>query len=324
MSTINVSTIYTEYVNATGNVFIGGVTANVALRSNNSITVGSNVFMNSSYISVSNSAGNTQINSTSISTTGMTIGGTLYTTTEAQSTDYQVFTANGTWTKPSWAQANDLVTIMMWGGGGGATNISGIDASAGGGGACVIVNKLASQCNSVCNVVVGLGGISATGANGGSGTNSIFYPNTTVSIISYGGAGGYQNTSTAVGGSGGGWYSNGVINGSGGSPLGGALGNPGGASTFGGGGGANSAAGGNASGGASIYGGGGGGKFITGTAGASIYGGGGGAYNAAGGTSTFGGNGGNTTVAAAAPGGGGGLLGNGARGEVRVWVQKVT
>jgi len=314
MSTINVSTIYTEYVNATGNVFIGTVTANVALRSNNSITVGSNVFMNSSYISVSNSAGNTQINSTSISTTGITVGGTLYTTVEAQSSDYQVFTANGTWTKPSWAQANDLVIVHMWGGGGGAYL-----NNAGGGGAFVYGYFISSQCNSTCNVVVGLGGLAqiTAGSNGQPGGTSVFYANTTNSLSAYGGGGGKSGST----GGGGGWFSTGSSPGAGGGPLGGAAGGTGGDSTFGGGGGFSTSP---YIGGNSIYGGGGGSN------GSSIFGGGGGGSGPTNnGTSIYGGQGGITAPnTATIPGGGGGNGGgsayDGSRGEVRVWVQKVT
>ena len=340
MSTVNVSTIYTEYVNAIGNVFVGNTISNVALRSNNSITVGSNVFMNSSYISVSNSSGNTQINSTSISTTGITVGGVFVNSSDNQVSNYQSFTANGTWTKPSWAQANDLVTIMLWGGGGGGaydTNPTTPSGTGGGGGAFVYGYILASNCNATCNVVVGLGGTGGIAANGGDGGTSIFYfGNVTENLSAYGGGGGCS-LPNGYGGGGGGWFSAGNTSSGGGGPLGntgGALGNNvAGASTFGGGGGG---AWHHTQAGNSVYGGGGGGDTtnsgVPRYAGTSIYGGGGGGSNSAlffG----FGGSGGYiypTRTSPQAPGGGGvgeyftSTVSAGARGEVRVWVQKVT
>ena len=311
MSTVNVSTIYAEYVNSTGNVFIGSST--VALYNNNTILVGSNVFINSTYIAVSDIASNTQINSTAISTSGITIGGKFVSSFPTSSySDYQSFTANGTWTKPTWAAANDLVTIMMWGGGGGGDTSIGIGA--GGGGACVIANKLAGDCNSVCNVVVGDAGLGTPGP-ATDGGNSVFWTNSTFSITAYGGGRGYGN-----GGGGGGWFGGAVFSaGTGGAPLGGNTSIR--DSTFGGGLGANTTTG---IAGSSVYGGGGGTGNNGAVGGSSIFGGGGGSASGAVGLSTFGGDGGNTTIAPTAPGGGGPPNQPGERGEVRVWVQKVT
>lgn len=325
MSTVNAVTIFTENLQG-ANLVVGNTVSNLTIKADSiSISVG-NVSITPTEIRVGNSTQNTTITPTAITTGSITVNSVSYTKVVSNLvlTDYQVFTnpsAINIWYKPSWAQANDIVTIMMWGGGGGGTNISGIDASAGGGGACVIVNKLAGECDSVCNVVVGDGGrYIANAANATNGRNSVFWTNTTSSITAYGGAGGFANSTLAVGGAGGGWFSAGIINGEGGSPLGGALGNPGGSSTFGGGGGAISPAGGGGSGGLSVYGGGGGGKYNSGSGGNTVYGGGGGGYNGTVGVSMFGGNGGNATIIASAPGGGGGYGNSGARGEVRIWV----
>jgi hypothetical protein len=329
MSTLNVSTIYAEYVNTTGNVFIGNLTSNVAFKTDNTILVGSNVFINSTYISVGNSTINSQINATAITVNRITLNGTLYLNTsfDYQTSNYQSFTANGTWTKPSWAAANDLVTVMLWsGGGGGGAGGSSANGGGGGGGACVFQYLLASSCNATCAVFVGLGGTggSSSGADGG---NSRFTANSTNIITAYGGGGGSQAiiSQNGYGLGGGGWFvPDTPFNfGSGCPPLGGANTATGGDSTFGGGGGGRTGAG-----GVSVYGGGGGGLS---NGGASIYGGGGGAGGAgtAGGISRFGGNGGlaSTGFAPGGGGAGGGVNINGfagARGEVRVWVQKVT
>ena len=304
MSTVNAVTIFTENLQAS-NLVVGNSTSRVTLQSNTiSISIG-NVNITPDSIRIGNSTQNSVITSTSLTTNSITINSVTYTNIVGSLalTDYQVFknpAAINRWYKPAWAKDNDVVTIMMWGGGGGGTTISGIDGSGGGGGACVLVNKLAGECNSVCNVVVGVGGsYVANSANAVQGQSSTFWINSTSSIVAYAGAAGFANSTLAGGGGGGGWFTIGVINVSGGSPLEGASGNPGGSSTFGGGGG---------------------GKGVAGLGGNSVYGGGGGSYNANVGVSVFGGNGGNATVLASPPGGGGGFGSNGARGEVRVWV----
>lgn len=321
MSTVNATTIYAGQVN-TGNtsIVVGNSVSNLTITGNTTqLTLGSNLLINTTAISVGSATVNSVLKSTGLTTNSITINGTNYTafaTVSSNVISYNVFTANATWSKPAGTGSNDLVTIMAWGGGGGGNGSS--TGQGGGGGACVIVNLLASQCNTQCNVVVGLGG--TPGVNGG---NSIFYANSTtpITITAYGGATGNASTS----GGGGGWFGVGTI-GVGGSPLGGASGattTPGGASTFGGGGGTSGNYG-----GISVYGGGGGAQGGSSIGGNTIYGGagGGGGATSNGGISIFGGNGANTTVAATTPGGGGsGFTPNqtGARGEVRVWVTKV-
>ena len=240
--------------------------------------------------------------------------GTTVLVTESVNT--QIFTANGTWSKPSWATTgNELVVVHAWGGGGGgSTNVAA--GYAGGGGAFSFGYFKASQCNAVCNVVVGLGGTAAVNAN--PGTDSIFYSNTTVSLSAFGGGGG--NQTVAGGGTGGGWLSRGAST-TGGGPLGGTSGTTGTDSTFGGGGGTTGSP---YNAGSSVYGGGGGGASGQGSSGRSIYGGGGGGgASGSGGTSIYGGAGGKVS-AGAIPGGGGDYSFNGARGEVRVYTYRIT
>ena len=330
MSTVNAVTIYAENLQG-ANLIVGNTSSNLTVTANSiAISVG-NVTVNSTAIKIvsfASASQNTTINATALTANTLKLNGTDYNGIIGDTVlvDYQVFTnplVANFWYKPAWAQANDIVTIQMWGGGGGGfTNT--VAGGAGGGGACVIANKLAGECNSVCNVVVGAAGAGGNTTNASTaGGNTVFWSNSTVSITAYGG-----NNGLGSGGGGGGWFSTANSTNGGGGPIGGASGSSGGTSTFGGGGAGTSGTG---TGGDSVYGGGGGAAASTGRGGISLYGGGGGTFNGTLGTSTFGGNGGNVTIAATAPGGGGACLGstinttnitamNGARGEVRVWV----
>jgi len=307
MSSVNVVTIYAESLTS-NNVVVGNTSSNISLTANSmSLRIGNGVVVNANSIVITDASSpifNTAINSTSISTSKINLNNVEYIAIAPTTpmVDYQVFTANGSWTKPSWATANDIVTVQMWGGGG-----RGSGGNAGGGGACVIANKLAGECNAVCGVIVGNGDNFGLG-----GGDSIFSTNSSSSIISYGG----RAANTSAPGGGGGWFSGGTVGAGGGSPLGGNSTVV--DSTFGGGGGGSSSSG--NVGGSSVYGGGGGG-LSNGNGGRSVYGGGGGSFTGALGVSIFGGNGGNTTIAPSIPGGGGAGSNNvsGARGEVRVW-----
>ena len=262
---------------------------------------------------------------TPVTTANLTVNSIPVTKIYTETVNTQIFTVAGsnTWTKPSWANTgNELVKVELWGGGGGGALTTGVAHAPGGGGAYVFGYFKSSQVNSVCNVVVGVGGTSVVNSTAGqttqagNGTPSIFYANTTNSLSAYGGGGGVANATFAIAGSGGGWLSAGNTT-FGGAPLGG-TGNTVTPtdSTFGGGGGDNAGTNG---GGDSIYGGGGGGRSAA-AGGVSIYGGGGGAVSGPLGTSVYGGSGGNNTVAATTPGGGGmQVTGNGARGEVRIY-----
>ena len=224
---------------------------------------------------------------------------------QVSSTNYQVFTASGTWTKPAGISANAIVIVQMWaaGGGGGKGDSTNTMAAGGGGGGFTQVAFLASSLAATQSVTVGLGGAGGTTSNVGSaGGLSQF-----ASAIVYGGSGGGSGGSSGnrSGARGGGWSNLGINEGG--------LAEDGGATTapsqFGGGAGSGA-------GQASLFGafwGGGGGKSSSG-AGVS--------------TSVFGGAGGAAATAGTAPGGGGGgkayvndgtTGGAGARGEVRVW-----
>jgi len=238
---------------------------------------------------------------------GLSLQRVFSNTIPTETVNTQLFTANGTWTKPSWAtDGKELVIVHMWGGGGGgSTNATA--GYAGAGGAFVYGYFIASNCNATCNVVVGLGG-SAT-VNGTPGGISLFYANTTNALTAYGGEGG--NQTVQGGGNGGGWFANT-------GPLVGTRGTTGTDSTFGGGGGS---VGSPYNSGNSVYGGGGGSASGQGRAGSSIYGGGGGG-GTTGGTSVYGGAGGKS-AAGSIPGGGGDASQIGARGEVRVYTYRI-
>lgn len=259
---------------------------------------------------------------------------------DVKSTDYQAFTASGSWTKPSGLSGNELVLIQAWGAGGSGGGITGSFSgngwpAGGGGGAFAQQTFKASQLGSSETVTVGAGGTA-----GVAGGNTTFG-----SLLTAYGGGSAQNVATtnqgsSAGGGGGLKTAGGNGNapsansdeagGAGGTPIAGsgAIGTTvAGTSTFGGagGGGHNGATNASCAGGESIYGGAGGGGVNTNAStggtnvgGNSYYGGaGGGGSNktasaiAAGGTSTFGGAGGTGVLdgngtAGTAPGGGGG------------------
>ena len=254
--------------------------------------------------------------------------------------DYQTFTADGTWTKPSGFSANACVILEAWGGGGGG---GGVDTSAsarsggGGGGGYSRREIPLSSMGATETITIGLGG---NGGNAGT-NNGNDGGNTTIGslLTAYGGAKGTTNSGSTqgAGGGGGGGLSKGSAGTTGSS--GGVGGSPAGAAAqtstdgFGGGGGGNFNSGGTKAG-SSAFGGGGGGAN-TGQGGDSIYGGGGGGSASSGGTSVHGGAGGSggnpgagSNGTAPAGGGGGAMVsggvaqagGNGARGEVRITV----
>lgn len=218
--------------------------------------------------------------------------------------EYQVFTASGTWTKPSNLNPNARVLIECWGGGGGGSSVS---TDGGGGGAYASRIVLASQMGATETVTVGAGGTTGNpGANGGLSSVG--------SLISAGGGGGGKVG--YGGGAGGGgtsadhhtpgaavtsWSINfkDTVSTEAGAPGTGSA-TP---STYG-----------------STTGGGGGGQAGTGYGTGSYYGGGGGTSDgpATGGPSLMAGAGGGTGLSGNAPAGGGGQGGNGARGEVRI------
>ncbi|MCI5075542.1 glycine-rich domain-containing protein [Oricola sp.] len=226
--------------------------------------------------------------------------------------DYQVFTADGTWSKPSGRPDTALVIMEGWAGGGGG----GSDNDGGGGGGGGYNTRFITLGDLPLTLSVSVG---AGGAQDSVGGNSSIDDDGTNYLIAYGGGGGGgAGESVNAGGGGAGEFEqggNGNFNtvGTGGAFGGGAGGDPGtnngiDASTpwAGGGGGAggyNSTR----DGGRAIYGGGGGAGVndgVGGTPGISIHGGDGGASGAAG----------------SPRGGGGGANASGGRGEIRVYV----
>lgn len=221
--------------------------------------------------------------------------------------DYQVFTASGTWTKPTGLTGNELVIVDMWGGGGGSWG-----GWAGGGGSFKRAVFYASQLASSYAVTVGAGGAAGGSQNGG---NSSF-----AGVTAYGGCGAVTSASKGGAGAGTEGVGTSATGGPGWVDTGGAEGaSLGGSGNYDGGGGGINSTSGAPTGGKAYYGG-GGGSTNTGTSvgGASVYGGGGGGYT--GGASRYGGRGGNNGENGVAPGGGAGPVAAGARGEVRIWV----
>lgn len=209
-------------------------------------------------------------------------------------TSYQVFTANGTWTKPGLADPNAMVWIEAWAGGG-AGSRDGTNSGGGGGGQYKRACYRAGDLPATISITVGQGGV----ANSGTGTAG---GNTVVAgrFTCNGGAAHVSGSATAaLGGNATAFTDRGI--------MGMFLDEPGGDGSV------NGAA-------------------VTGV---NYAGGGGrgGSNGLAGGVSLYGGNGGiggDGTPAAGAgviPGGGGGGVlagsgvgGDGARGEVRIWV----
>ena len=296
MSELQVTSIDSNGTFQSNTLTVGQTTIN-----STAIAIGSGLTINTSTISIGNSSVNTQLKSV-LSEPSVVINGTTVTKLYSEVVNTQIFTADGTWTAPSWLTSNALVIVHMWGGGGGGNTNGG-----GGGGAFVFGYYKGNQVGATANVIVGLGG--SQGLVGGTSS----FANSTNGIFSAYGGGGCFGAVQGVGG-GGGWFSAGSNTGTGGgAPLGGVSGS--GQSTFGGG-----------WSGESIYGGGGGRATSAGHN--SIYGGGGGSGSSSVGVSIYGGSGGNNTVVPTTPGGGGGNGASysyaGARGEVRVYTLRDT
>lgn len=224
--------------------------------------------------------------------------------------NYQAFTTNGTWTKPSDYGASSWVRLQAWAGGGPGLPNSATGGGGGGGGYNELWLALSSM-GSTETITVAAAQTPGSGAGNTTTIGSL--------LTAYGGG----NGGSSQGGGGGGQTSAGDASGVPGGPgfvTYSANFNPeggGGNSTFpngndgfwkGGGGGGNSAS---KTGGKSIFGGGGGGS-PGGAGGTSQYAGAGGAGGVSGTNGT-------------APGGGGGgasgaTAGDGARGEVRITV----
>jgi len=248
------------------------------------------------------------------SVASINIGGTTFTSYPTEIVNTQIFTANGTWTKPTWAtDGKELIIAHLWGGGGGGSINAG-----GGGGAFVFGYFIANNLSATEAVVVGTAGLEGL-VDGTAGGSSSF-----ANLVAYGGGYGSANASanpSTAAGSGGGWQGPGSNTFAGGPRAGTTL-TP--DSIFGGG----RAYSLSSYPGNTIYGGGGGGGGASapgGIGGSSIFGGGGGSLiTVAPGLSIYGGRGSNSTAAGIAPGGGGsGSPSNGAIGEVRIYTLRI-
>lgn len=211
-------------------------------------------------------------------------------TGNSRPTNIQIFSASGTWNKPT-SFTPAVVMARVWGAGGGGGGGSSLATATvtkgggGGGGGCFVERIFrASDLGDTVSVTIGAGGSAGTGATaGGSGGDGGVGGNTTFGALltGYGGGGGRggQNSALATGGGGGGGgHSAGqtataAVGGNGGQPLTagpgfdvqGVTGSIGAGNTHyghlggGGGGGSTNAAAAN-SGGGSLFGGGGGGS----------------------------------------------------------------
>lgn len=209
----------------------------------------------------------------------ITTGGVITVTDERtfDAGNYQVFTANGTWTKPDAAGFIVELVGAGGGGGGGKGDLPGtVRAGGGGGGGGSIVRMVFPSSALAATVAItigaggagGAGGSTADGSNGSAGGNSTFGTH----LTAYGGGGGGGGDNTIGGGGGGGGTGGAGLQGIpgsgvlGGNPrisgatipydgIGGMGGSSNGNAEYGGGGGGSGA-----DGGSSIYSGGGGGS----------------------------------------------------------------
>lgn len=89
--------------------------------------------------------------------------------------DVQTFTSNGTWVRPSWVRATSQTSITAIGGGGGGgsgasrTTTPATGGGGGGGGGYSVATFNSIILGSTEAVVVGLGGLGATGFVSGNG-----------------------------------------------------------------------------------------------------------------------------------------------------------
>lgn len=124
-------------------------------------------------------------------------------------TTRQVFTASGTWTKPTGLSSNSIVVIEAWGGGGGGASHTGSPDWAGGGGGGGYAYRVVAASDLAASIAVTIGaggtaGATGSNANGGLGGTTSFG----TYLNAYGGGGGSHgnNTTSTSGGDGAGPY----------------------------------------------------------------------------------------------------------------------
>lgn len=113
--------------------------------------------------------------------------------------DYQVFTANGSWTKPSDLDDRDTVIIRQWGGG----ESGGCNAAGGSGGGHFELSMAAIDCPSALTITRGAGGTPVgVGAVGVAGGDTTVTDGASFTVVSHGGgsiASGVGGKSTVLG-----------------------------------------------------------------------------------------------------------------------------
>lgn len=130
--------------------------------------------------------------------------GTAWRILKSPGLQIDTFTANGTVTRPIWAQACDVFAIGAGGGGGAGIVVAASTAASGGGGGgggCRILGRFsASDLTASISVTIGTGGAVVSSGNGNNGTDTIFG-----SVLrAFGGGGGLAGASAATSTGGGG------------------------------------------------------------------------------------------------------------------------